>query len=247
MARAFKAVMLHGFLGSSADWSLVLRDLNERGMETDVLAPSFFQEGPLSAAHDYSAWTRNLLNETEKKFGSEKVHLLGYSLGGRLALHAAFADPSRWLGLWVFASNPGVFLTSIPERVQWENESARKFLEWPWADLMKEWNQQAVFSQTAPRIQPKEGALKRELLAKSLTDWSVTKHQFAISDIEKLPMPIEWWFGEKDLKFLDVKRELERQNVKGNYRLIEGAGHRITLDRPDLIAAAMAKLVGDSK
>jgi 2-succinyl-6-hydroxy-2,4-cyclohexadiene-1-carboxylate synthase len=239
--------MLHGFLGSSADWSLVLKALETKGIAADVLRPEFFRAGPLSAEHGFEEWTRNLLAETERRFNGEPVHLLGYSLGGRLALHAAFAQPSRWKSLWIFSSNPGVFFAPPEERAKWERETARKFVELPWDTVMKEWNQLDVFSRTAPRMLPKEDQFERELLAKALTGWSVTKHRFAVPDIQSLPLPIQWWFGENDLKFLDVKRELERQNIPGGYRIAPKAGHRITLDRPDLIADALAELVGDSK
>lgn len=247
MDRTLKAVMLHGFLGSHGDWSLVLRALADLGIKADVICPDFFKPGPLSAAHSFEEWTSNLTQEVERRFGNEKIHLLGYSLGGRLGFHAALAQPSRWESLWFFAANPGILKGSKEDRLRWEDEWKAKFLGLPWPELMRAWNGQDVFFQSTPRLEPSEQQLDRELLAASFTNWSLTHHLFDLERLNSLPVDTEWWFGEADTKFLDVKRELERQNIKGRYRVIENAGHRLTLDQPRKIADAIADKMGYEK
>jgi 2-succinyl-6-hydroxy-2,4-cyclohexadiene-1-carboxylate synthase len=238
--------MVHGFLGSARDWALVIKSLREKKIEVEVLYPDLFMPGPLSAAHSYDQWTQNLLTAVSQRFADEPVHLLGYSLGGRLALHAAVAAPERWRSVWLLATNPGVLRISPEERRQWETGWARKFMELPLGEVLNEWNRQEVFDQSTPRIFSGEGVLDPRLIAKSLVNWSLTGHKFELQDLNRLPGPLEWWFGEFDKKFLDVKQELERQNIKGRYRVIKGAGHRLPLDRPDELAQALIEQMGET-
>lgn len=241
--RNLNLVFLHGFLGSPRDFSLILNKLELLKIKVKGWGPNFFETGPCSAAQDYSAWTENFLREVDARFASnERVLLLGYSLGARLALHALLKRPARFHQTFLLAANPGVLLTSAPERRVWEQAWAQKFRSSPWAESVTAWNEQEVFSQTTARVTPPESKMSRELIADSLSRWSLLDHKFSLDDLNQIPPRTQWWFGEFDSKFLRVKEELERRGVPGEYRVIKGAGHRLPLDVPELIIEALLEV-----
>ena len=53
--------------------------------------------------------------------------------------------------------------------------------------------------------------LERALLADSLSRWSVLEHRVGLEDLRKLSTPLDWVFGGKDRKFLDVMDRLKLQ------------------------------------
>ena len=232
-------IFLHGFLGSHRDYALVISELKKQNAKFKHWAPDFFQSGPVSAAHDYEVWTKNFLNEVHTRFGEEPCLLVGYSLGARLALHAHFAAPQRFKQLFLLSANPGISQVTVDERRVWEKKWADCFRQKPWAQAMELWNNQYVFQQATPRVVPAEGHLDRELVADSLSRWSLTTHGYSLDDLQRLPTTTEWWFGEWDQKFLAVKAELERRAVPGHYQVIAQAGHRLPLDQAKLIARAL--------
>lgn len=245
MARTFNAVMIHGLLGTSRDFGLVESSLKRQKLNLNIWYPELFRPGPVSAAHEYDVWTMNFLNEVERRFGEEPIPLVGYSLGGRLALHAYLSRPTRFSQLWLLSTNPGVSVTPPAERRRWEQKWSKRFRSGNWNEVIAEWNDQEVFNQTTPRLVPQEGLFDRELLADAFSNWSLNAHRFSLMDLHRLPAETKWWFGGRDRKFLDVKAELQRQNIPGQYEVLPSAGHRLPLDGPGELARALTETQGE--
>jgi pimeloyl-ACP methyl ester carboxylesterase len=81
------------------------------------------------------------LNEWAKKFNRQQKNkhlerniLLGYSLGGRLGLHAAYDKPGLWDEVVLVSAHPGSQSSVEKEsRRQSDKEWAEKFLNLPWS------------------------------------------------------------------------------------------------------------------
>lgn len=239
MNQTHRALALHGFLGTSRDWELVRRSMKAMAVETDWMTPELFLPGPCSAQNSFATWCESVLLEMESQFGREPIDLLGYSLGGRLAIHLALQAPQRFSRIWLYSTNPGVLFEPIDQRRRWESDWAERFRHGSWQETLKDWNHQVVFARSRLRVVDEPNAEARELLALSFTNWSLAAHHFHLEEIHRLQDPIHWWFGEFDEKFLRVKTELERQNIPGSMRVISDAGHRLPLDQPEPIAQAL--------
>ena len=84
-------VFLHGFLGTSSDWEPVCSFL-----------PDCHCIGIDLPGHGKSPFTKTF------DFDIEKCHLIGYSMGGRLAMGYAAKYPERIASLTVIAGHPGL-------------------------------------------------------------------------------------------------------------------------------------------
>lgn len=231
-------VFLHGFLGTSRDFGLVESRLKSEKFSYRSWSPQFFKPGPCSAELSFKDWQEQFIMEIQKRFKSERVLLVGYSLGARMALHGFFMDPSRF-ELFLLAGNPGVGWSSNKkrtERLDWENYWTRAFLEKNLEDVLDEWNQQDLLRTSSPRLSPSCLEVDPKLLSHSISNWSVLKHEFTLDDLNQLPPQTQWWFGQRDLRYMEFKDELERLGIPGHYRVLEDVGHRIPLDAPELVA-----------
>ena len=56
----------------------------------------------------FDDWTEDFCNRVESEANGEKSILLGYSLGGRLALHACVRRPDLWQAVVVAGADPGL-------------------------------------------------------------------------------------------------------------------------------------------
>ena len=75
--------------------------------------------------------------------------LVGYSMGGRLALHALLEDSEAWSGAMIVSAHPG--LQDEGERIlrmAADAEWAGKALTAPWVEFLEQWESQSVLQGT---------------------------------------------------------------------------------------------------
>ncbi len=85
-------VGLHGFWDAPGSFDALASILRPER----IFVPDLFSQGPLDPSRDFDRWAENFECELEKRFGSRKVALAGYSQGGRLALHALLKYSGRF-------------------------------------------------------------------------------------------------------------------------------------------------------
>lgn len=225
-------VLLHGFWGAPQDFDSMISYLPP----ANIWVPNLFEEGPLDPSHSFTGWTNNFLRLLTEKFQDQPVQIAGYSQGARLALHAVLRDPERFERAWFLSAHPGQLGTEErSKRAEWIRTWKKKFSEMELVALAKEWDAQEVFAGASRNTVPKP-EVSRFLLAQALENWSLLQHQFNWEDLRSLETPCTWAFGALDQKFLAVKESLQRQNVSGDFWVVERTGHRLLLDAPEVIA-----------
>jgi pimeloyl-ACP methyl ester carboxylesterase len=92
-------LLLHGLLGSSRNWQSAGRKLGEC---LPVYALDLRNHGasPHHEQMDYPAMAADVLGWMEGQ-GFGQVHILGHSMGGKVAMHLACRNPGRFLSLTV--------------------------------------------------------------------------------------------------------------------------------------------------
>jgi len=239
-----KFVMLHGFLGRPADFHPLKKEISTHFPQAEFWVPDLFEvNSRLNPNFDFSRWTEAFLEELDRRFGKGDVCLVGYSMGGRLALHAALRQPRRFLKLILLSTNPGWMDGSSQQRRLWEKQWSEKLFNLSEAEFLDQWNAQSVFAGSEERGEWHFDSAGRHLLAKALSEWSLLNHQFTWQDLGKLTAHTQWWFGERDQKFLSVKEALSGHNVPGTQHVVEGAGHRLIFDNPGAIAEHLRRSI----
>jgi 2-succinyl-6-hydroxy-2,4-cyclohexadiene-1-carboxylate synthase len=224
--------LLHGFWGQPDDWQKVLLNLSNKD---DVFIPNLYNEGPLSPDFSLAEWTKNFLRLLEKRWSGQTIDLVGYSMGGRLALHAVKQRPDLFRRVLLISTRPGLHKSEVPERLDWVEKWKDQFTSATWSSLLNNWDGQEVFKGTEIIGHRCDDNL-RPYLAESLDKWSLINHEVNWDDLQNLPESVDWYFGATDQKLQSVLKDLQLLGVKGQKKTIDGAGHRILWDRPEEIA-----------
>lgn len=228
---AYHLFAIHGFLGLPSDWSGIL--------PTNSLHAIDLFQGPVIKFHEW-ADKFNLSITTKKNL------LIGYSMGGRLALHALLQNPSLWSGAIIISAHPGLKDSEDHEkRIVNDLKWSKRFQNEPWETLLKDWNAQEVFH-GMPTFERKETQYSRKSLAEALEEWSLGKQENLKEDIEKLNLPILWIAGERDKKYVCIAESMQFCHPKSQTWIAPDCAHRVPWESPSLFLEQVKQFSKDS-
>lgn len=236
-------VLLHGFLGAPAAWDGVLDALRYQG---PVLAPALSGHAGAPVVASFQAEVDRLAAAIEDA-GLRDAHLVGYSLGGRLATGLLATHPERFSRATLLSAHPG--LRTEPERQArrasdgaWANRLAREGLD-PFLDA---WEAQALFDSQAALPEPARAAWRRlraahdpASVAVGLGPLSLGEMPDYTSRLAGLAAPVTVLTGALDLKFLALAPALCALFPRSARHSIPGAGHNLPLEAPSAVAEAL--------
>lgn len=241
-------IFLHGFLGRPSDWSQTALHLKAIRPELKPLLVDYFSIPALAPQNNFDVWGQNFSQWVRNELGPGPHPLIGYSLGGRLALHALENSPDLFNHGILISTNPGLASgahETRSARVHADEIWSRRFLTDSWNILIQDWNKQAVFNNS--RSQPEsrlEVDYQRPLLAQALVNWSLGR-QKDFRPLLRKPRghSLTWVTGRLDLQAMSLQQELLADCPDLDVRVIEQAGHRILFDAPEALAQLLCKLM----
>jgi 2-succinyl-6-hydroxy-2,4-cyclohexadiene-1-carboxylate synthase len=212
---------LHGFLGLPSDWNFL-----KNVFPFDALSLAAF---PIESL---MGWASNF-NDFVATHSDQTNLLLGYSLGGRLAMHALIDRPELWSGAILISSHPGLQVEKdrILRRSN-DQEWAKRFLSEPWHDLMNVWNHQTVFTSGTFFFDRLEENYCRADLSKFLINCSLGRQLDFLNPLKNLKMPILWLTGDKDIQYCQLAERVAFSNPLSVKKTIFQAGHRLPWEKP---------------
>ncbi len=102
-------LLVHGFLGAGRNLTTLARKLSERDPQLGIVVPDLTGHGaspPLAPDDDLHTLARDLLATARAAGLREPVQIMGHSLGGRVALAAALAEPDAVAALTLLDISP---------------------------------------------------------------------------------------------------------------------------------------------
>ncbi|SHI21535.1 2-succinyl-6-hydroxy-2,4-cyclohexadiene-1-carboxylate synthase [Ferrimonas marina] len=238
-------VLLHGFLGSADDWQPVASQLGQHFHCHAIDLPGHGQSRDIQLGPP-PAFDEVVQRLLARLSALPAFHLLGYSLGGRIALHLAQQldqqAPQRLLSLTLESAHPGLTeAEQKQQRLTADQQWHDRLQQLPLHKFLEQWYRQGVFADLAPArrqamIQARRGndpqALSALYLGTSLG------HQ---QDLRTLAStrPLTLLTGERDSKFTALGQAWAAQYPTLNHRVITGAGHNIHATAPQAFAQAL--------
>ncbi len=211
-----------GFLGLAADWQLL------PSQALQGINPYAF---PLSSLAD---WARHFNIWMSEQTQAPEI-LMGYSMGGRLALHALIDRPSQWKAAIIVSAHPGLSEAKEREKRQARDQQwAQRFAQEEWTSLIHAWNQQEIFAQDTYCFERREVDYQREKLVHCLTHGSLSQQEDLRQKIQQLTLPILWVTGGKDLIYNNLAQTLSFSHPLSQWISIAHAGHRVPWSQPQV-------------
>lgn len=253
------AVLIHGFSGSPASWRRVEALLNVPGHALTVCGhggePSpAISRGPAA----FEAEVDRLGAVVRAEVPPPRV-VVGYSLGGRLALGLLVRHPDLFLGAALIGANPGI--GGEDDRVARRRDDerwARLIEEGGLAAFDSEWAALPLFAsqqdldagrlaeQRRVRLGHDPAALGAAMRALSLG--AMPDYRRALRDIA---CRVELIVGCLDTKFESLARQMAETLLNAAVHVVEGAGHNLPLEAPAelarLLNATLVKVDRDSR
>lgn len=227
---------LHGNLGSPTDWNGLRSEL------PDLEAVDLWKSPPTA----FEPWASEF-NHLVREADPDPI-LLGYSLGGRLAMHCATASGSPWKAAIFVSAHPGLRSDEEKEaRLANDREWAQKLRTEGAERFLEAWNQQPVFDADEVPEQQLHVVNRNEVaIAQAFETWSLGLQKDQRPRLAESRLPQLWVAGEHDPKFRDLAEQAVSQNSGATLTVIPEAGHRAVHQRPNALASVirqfMAKL-----
>lgn len=256
-------IALHGFLGLSSDWTAfdgaftnragLVQTLRKWDLYSDL--PEQPPQGPESPLRTWAREFCARLRSGARRFAHEtqpKPILMGYSLGGRLALHALLEDASLFSAAVIVAAHPG--LTSPDLKLQRRMNDARwaeRFRHEEWSALMGAWGEQEVFRNPDPddgaiALRRLEVDFNRTQLARAMLAWSLSEQDDLRLELADLRLPVLWVTGQQDRRFSSVIGDMMMDLVDSpahRWAQVPHAGHRVPWDNPAGFVAEVQEFI----
>ena len=233
-------ILVHGFTQTGRSWQPVLHALGGRYR---ALAPDLPGHGDFAARRPASfAACDAYLGALA---GDRRITLAGYSLGGRVALHAGLSLGDRVERLVLIGASPG--LANASER------GARAAADAALADhieavglqaFVREWGAQPLFAGMPRGIAELAEADRMrntaEGLAAALRGLGTGVMPSLWNRLEELTVAVDLVVGERDLKFRAIAERMQAALPDARLHVVPSAGHAVQLEVPGAVADVLA-------
>jgi 2-succinyl-6-hydroxy-2,4-cyclohexadiene-1-carboxylate synthase len=171
--------------------------------------------------------------------------LVGYSLGGRLALRAALRSPDSFAGLVLVGATAGI--EEGPLRAA-RAEADEKLASWieamPIEDIVSLWERQPLFADQSDALveAQRPGRLSQD--QRSLALLLRTAGQGVLEpvwhELRALELPVLAIAGARDDGYTAAAKRIASTAPRGRVAVVEEAGHAPQLQQPAAVAALIA-------
>ncbi len=232
-------LFLHGFMGNGKDFNAVISLLSEKFNCLAVDLPGHGHTQVNAGDEFYSlANTANGLINWLEELKIKPCFLLGYSMGGRLALYLALHYPQYFQKVILESASPG--LKTEKERSQRylsDLNLAEELKKQDLEDFLKSWYDKLLFK-TFKNHPDFNTILAQRLqnnpieLAKSLR-WMGTGNQPSLWEkLSESQISFLLLVGELDKKFIKINQEMANLCSSVKLEIISNCGHNIHLENP---------------
>jgi 2-succinyl-6-hydroxy-2,4-cyclohexadiene-1-carboxylate synthase len=245
-------LVLHGFTGSSRSLLSFARSWPEFStLALDVIGHGM-SDSPADPARYSIERCIEDIDALVEVLGLGEIALLGYSMGGRIALRYALRHPERLWALVLESASTGIE-DEAERRTRVESDEAlaqrleRDGLE-PFIDY---WQSIPLWASQASLPPEKRAALRQQRMQNSVTglanslrgmgagaDAFVTSGQLAALEVPSLVIA-----GALDAKYHDLALTMGASMPDATLRIIDTAGHAAHFEQPAAFAAAVSEFL----
>jgi 2-succinyl-6-hydroxy-2,4-cyclohexadiene-1-carboxylate synthase len=246
-------LFLHGFLGLGEDWFEIAQDLSRDHFCVLPDLSGHGQSRELSGhqSPDMAATSEAIVNLLDD-LKMDRVTLVGYSMGGRIALYTAVRFSHRVKALVLESASPGI--EDDKERIDraaLDDLRAEQIERKGVAAFVEQWYNASLFDSL--HHQPEKLALLKQsrlvqdphALAAALRGLSVGRQPSLWQEIARLDIPTLIIAGELDKKYCDIANKMAALLPRGRQITIGDAGHNTHFEQPQELLARLREFFHD--
>ena len=238
----FPLVLLHGFTGDSSTWASFF---DKWGSHSRLIVPDIIGHGKTESPEDLNHYQiesmAHSLNTILEKTGVHQIDLLGYSMGGRLALTFAVMFPNRVRKLILESASPGLETESEREIRRMNDAKLAKFIvEEGLNSFVNYWEDISLFK-TMKRLPAsvqnniREQRLRNspQGLANSLLGMGTGSQPSWWKELGGLNCEVLLLTGEEDIKFGRIAESMAAKIMDVKWMVVQNSGHAIHVEESE--------------
>ena len=215
-------IFLHGLMGEGEDWYELAKYFSDKYYCLLVDLPGHGKS--TSEVSGFKALAKLILDSVNQ---NDKLNVIGYSMGGRVALYLILNFPNLFNKAVIESASPGI---------QSQNEREKRYKSdldlfsniRGFRSFLEEWYENPIFGDLKGL---KEPIIERKLendpirLKKTIKALSVGIQPNFWERIKKLKVPTLYLSGEKDLKYTQIGKDLAKLSPAITNKVINNSGH----------------------
>lgn len=242
---------IHGFMGSTEDWQPIVTGLDDQAFCLRVDLPghgdSLDRPSYLYSMEGVTQALADVLDEA----GIHRCSLVGYSMGGRVALYFSLFHPERVRRLVLESTSPG--LRTEPERAERRkvDEQRAQRIEEGLASFLEDWYRQPLFASLSRHGLVEEmvrtrGANDAQELARALRGLSPGGQPSLWNRLPELDVPTLVLTGALDEKYCAITERTAEHIPAARHVIVPGAGHNVHAERPQAYLAQLGRFFDET-
>ncbi len=251
----FPLLLFHGFTGDSRTWEPFYQQWS---MHNRLIAIDIIGHGKSDSPQEIERYdVRSVVKDIKKileLMRIEKADILGYSMGGRLALSFSVLYPEFVRKLVLESSSPGLESETERENRRGQDEKLGKFiLEQGIEKFVDYWENIPLFV-TQKGLAP---AVQSTIRAQRLTNCVIGLHN-SLAGMGTGAQP-SWWLqlhkleaetllltGRLDEKFCLIAEKMTARIRNCEWLKVENCGHAIHVENPDIFGTIVKRFLSNS-
>ncbi len=246
-------LLLHGLTGSLRTWDPFL---DRFGTVARTVAVDLIGHGDSDAPLEPSRYAMDRcvadLVELLDLLGLDRVAVLGYSMGGRIALQLAATRPERVEAVIVESGSPGLATSEERAARRASDEALAVAIELDGvAAFVDRWERMPLFAPQARLPEEQRAALRTQRLrnrpvglANSLRGMGTGQQESLWDRLETLRAPALVVVGELDEKYREIGAQMVARLPAAALEVVPGAGHAVHVERPAELAKVVVRFLG---
>lgn len=181
-----------------------------------------------------------------------RCHLVGYSMGGRLALRAATIYPERLQSLTVISAHAGLEGSERAARRQSDEQLAQRMesrgIDW----FAKYWDGLPLFATLRKRRPDLAERLRQMRLSNDVASLAVSLRGMGAGampalwgELHAVSCPALIIAGADDARYVDYARQLGAAMPSARVEIVANAGHATHLEQPSTVGALLDQFLRD--
>jgi 2-succinyl-6-hydroxy-2,4-cyclohexadiene-1-carboxylate synthase len=245
-------VLLHGFSGSSANWVDHVSVLAQQFqvITIDIIGHGRSPSPPYLDAYKMAQAAADVVTVVQET-AVVPITLLGYSMGGRLALYIAIHYPELINTLVLESASPGLAAQSERDGRQIQDNELADWIEANGIEpFVNRWEQLPLWASQQQLPAEKQLRLRQQRLhnnptglANSLRGMGTGAQPSLWNQLFTVEMSTLLISGGMDTKFVNIGQQMVAQMPHAQHNIIPNAGHTVHLEQPVLFQTCILELL----
>ena len=242
-------LLLHGFTGGGATW----QPFDWPGYEAIAVDLPGHGDSDKPADAERYRMERNVedLVALLDQLGVERAAVLGYSMGGRVALHLALHAPERLWALVMESASPGIeSQAERADRRRSDGEMADSIVRDGVEPFVDRWQAIPLFASQSrlpadERERLRQQRLRNEALglANSLRGLGAGEQQPLYARLREIATPALVLAGADDAKYRTIAERTAEALPNARLQIVADAGHAVHLEQPQAFSVAVREFL----